>query len=117
MIRRLAALLIALLIAGALHAEVLFVSISATGTSSTTTFSRVSRGALVCNSSASANVAHIRLFSDGDTPAAATTSSSPIAIGACKSFDYDTYGQGGRGWKYLSVIAAASGTATVQVDY
>lgn len=117
MIRRLALLIVAILAAVSLRAEVLFVSISATGTSSTTTFDRPSQGVLVCNKSTSANIVHVRLFTDTETPAASTTAKSPIAVGACKSFDFDFYGQSGSGFKYISVIAASSGTATVEVDY
>lgn len=121
MIRRLALLLVALLMATfPAAAEVLYKNVSVTATSATTTLDRESRGVLVCNLSTSANNVRVRLFTSADTPAAAvagSAGSSLIPVGACKSFDFDFYAQSGDGFKYLSAIAESSGTATVGVDY
>ena len=125
MIRRLAALAMLLTIPAALYAEVLSTSISATGTSSTTTLSRVAKSVTVCNCStsicsagASANAAYIRIFTDADTAAAATASHIELAIGACVSVDHFSGAQEtGNGFYKIAALAASSGTATLKVTY
>jgi len=99
------------LVAGLAIAETHFVLISATDTSSTTTFSTPRQSVLICNDGA--NPAFFRLFNEYDTPAAATAASSSIPVGACITFGKPQTSPAYYRW--ISVICGAGLTATVRV--
>lgn len=98
------------LVAGMVVAETNYQTASVTNTASYLLLTKAAQSVLICNDSASANIAYFRLFEAGDSVAAATTSSSPLAIGACKSFG----NTGGKLFTSLSLLSA--GTSTINID-
>ena len=84
--RILAILGIALAFAAVIYAETSFDTASVTQTPQYVNFQTPRSAVTICNASGSANVMYFRLFNTGDTQAAATTSSSVVAVGACISF-------------------------------
>lgn len=104
------ALTLALLV-GTAWAETSFVSVSVTATSATTTFSTPRQTVLICNDGA--NVAFFRLFHEYDTPAAATTSSSKLPVGACVTFGKPQTSPAYYRW--ISLVCTSAETATVRV--
>ena len=95
------------------EAETSFNTASVTQTSQYVFFQTPRSAVTICNASASANVLYFRLFNSLDTPAVATTASSPVAIGACVSFSkaptQPTY------FSALSLVCDSGQTATANV--
>jgi len=98
-------------------AETKFNEISATATSSTITFSTPRANVMIC--SIGANKAYFRLFDGLNTPAAATTASSPLVAGTatapvCISFGGKPDTQPAY-YSAISVVCDTAETATIWV--
>ncbi len=91
-------------------------SISVTNTATTATLSRPAKTVCFISDSASTHKYFARLFTDGETAAAATTS-SPIYVvpGGSVCIDHDSQTQSGSGWGGYSVITAPAETATARI--
>lgn len=116
MIRRLAALLAVLALAAPVRAETDYVAISTTDVSATLTLNRLATSVMICNNSTTARI-FVRIFSNSETAAAATTAYTPVPIAAsanypyCITVDYGRAHPGTGFWK-ISHIAAAGQTPT-----
>ena len=102
--------LIVLVVGSWALAEANYQTASVTVTASYLKLTKAAQSVLICNDSSSANVLYFRLFEEDDAPGPATTSSSPILVGACKGFGQP----GGKRFTSLSLISA--GTSTVNID-
>jgi len=109
MIKRILAFgLSVLLLGGLVYAEAGFQSISATATSQTATVG--GRTLLIINDSTSYSV-YVRVFNEGETAAAATTSYIEVKKGEGLAFSRDL------GVSAVSLICAASESASVRLIY
>ena len=115
--RRITLALAFVLAAGLVCAENYYLSVSATTTSATKMLPKYSDSVMLCNAAASANIAYVRLYTvidvDNGATGAATSSSSDIAIGACKSW---TRGSGKPQWAAVAIISAGTSTVTIDAD-
>ena len=102
---------LALAATGLVYAEPQFQSVSATNSAQYVVLSKAAQSVLICNDAASANIAYFRLFEEGDAPGAAVATSSPLAIGACKSFGEPDWGK-----RFVSLSILSAGTSTVTID-
>lgn len=103
------------------HAEVTTSnSISVTSTSQTLTIGSVTGNqpvdVLVVNDSTSANEMYYRLFSCGETAAAATTSSIRLEKGESRSYRH-SQSEPGAGYCAISLVCANTETATARVEW
>lgn len=91
-------------------------AISVTSTATTTTLANTVSTVCFSSLSTSANKYYARLFTNVETPAAATTS-SPIYVipGGSVCFTHNPRSESGGGYIGYSVITAAAETATAQV--
>jgi hypothetical protein len=101
--------------AGVASAEPGYTSVSSTQTATTTTLSNVVTTLCFENSTASANTAYFRLFTTAETPAAATTASIPLVVGASKCFTHSTRTETGTGYIGYSIVNDTAQIATVGV--
>jgi hypothetical protein len=99
------------LLATVAYAETSFNTASVTNASQTITFLTPRSGVVICNDSASAGVMYFRLFNQNDTPAAATASHSPVAIGACLAFSKPP--SQSADFKAISLYSASTATANI----
>lgn len=116
----LAVLFVVLGLAGIGWAETGYVAVNVTDVSQTVTLNRVADGIAVCNSSTT-DAMNVRIFSDSETAAAATTSYQPIPAGTsagpyCVTWDH-TPRNPGIGFRYVTLIAAAGKTPTGWISY
>jgi hypothetical protein len=105
------ALTLALLV-GTAWTEPYYVSLSATTTATTYYFGKTGASVMSCNDGA--GIAYQRLFDEFDTPAAATTSSTQIPVGACLTFTKPPTEPGY--WASLSILSASTSTVRVYVN-
>ena len=99
-----------------LGAEPTYTKVSATSTVTNTTLPANTRTVVIINDGA--NEVYWRLFTNGETPADATTSSAELKSGESIALIFQpgsTYEQQGAYYKTLSLICAAAETATVRV--
>lgn len=93
--------------------------ISATSTVSTTTLPVYARTVTIVNNTDSANEIYFDLYNDGETPAAATTASKELKPSESLRFTFDATSSevapGSSYYRTLSIICAATETATVRV--
>ena len=112
--RFLAALLI--LLAVPLAAEVATSGpLSVTSTSQTVTFAANRRTVAVINNSTSANELYFRLFTNCDTPAAATTAYIELKAGESVSFTFNGNSECGSGYAAIALVCDTAETATARV--
>lgn len=94
-----------------------YVTISATTTADTDSFSTAQTQVTICNFGS--DDIHFRLFNGEDTSGAATTNHAKLSAPSgtdplCLTFPFDNRSQQGLGWVGYSV-RAATGTATVDI--
>jgi len=106
--KRRAILLALLMVAGLAYAEMQFQSVSVTASSQTITISGAS---FSIKNEDSTNEIYVRVFENGDTIGAATTSNALIGAGETLS------GYRPNGLKAISLICAGGETATASVVY
>jgi hypothetical protein len=106
MIRRIAAVTLALtLVGGMAVAEPYYVSVAAT-TTAATSFFRASSSVLLCNDGV--GIAYFRLFHEFEYTADATASSSQLPVGAC--IEYTKSPTQPANWNAVSLISASTST-------
>ncbi len=94
-------------------------AVSVTSTSQTITLGTTAAQAsdvLIVNDAASANEMYIRLFSCGETPAAATTSHVRIEKGESRSYRHANT-EPGIGYCAVSLVTTAAETATARLEW
>lgn len=115
--KRALAVLLVLALAQASSAELIFKSVSVSDTSTTYTFPRGAEGVTLCNQNTT--TAYYRLFWEGETVAAATTSYHVLPAGTSADVPYCVGIPRPQTvpfpWKALTIITA-SGTTTVTVE-
>lgn len=99
--------------------RIAYVVVSATSTVSTTTLPVYTKSVTIINNTDSANEVYFDLYNDGETPAAATTSSKELKPGESLTFTFNPTSSevspGSSYYRTLSIICAAVETATVRV--
>jgi hypothetical protein len=99
--------------------RIFYAEVSATSTVSTTTLPVYAKSVTIANNTTSANSIRFDLYNDGETPADATTSSKELKPGESIEFKFDSTSSevapGASYYRTLSIICAATETATVRV--
>jgi hypothetical protein len=113
MMKRIATLALTLaLLVGTAWTEPYYVSISATTTAATSFFGKPGATVLACNDGT--GIAYARLFTELETPAAATSANNQIPVGACISW---TKGPTEPAyWDAINVLSASTSTVRVYVN-
>jgi len=108
-----AALLLALAVGAGAADEVDFDRVSATDTSTTTTFPEARSSVEIYNRGP--DEIYFRLFTSEGTAAAATTSHRMLPSGADISFTHNPRTESGLGYLYVTIVCDTGETATVEV--
>jgi hypothetical protein len=98
------------------HTELGFTLVSATATSQTFTFAKPSTNVTICNYGA--NEIFYRLFWEGETPVAATTSFAQLVAGSATApncISIDKAPTNPAPWSAITIICSAAETATVHL--
>jgi hypothetical protein len=93
-------------------AEPYYVSISATTTAATSFFGKPGATVLACNDGT--GIAYARLFTELETPAAATSANNQIPVGACISWTKGPTEPAN--WDAINVLSASTSTVRVYVN-
>lgn len=89
--------------------------LSVTATSQTVTFASRRTSVTVINNSTSANELYFRLFTNADTPAAATTSYVELKPGESIGFTFSPVTEAGSGYTAIALVCDTAETATARV--
>lgn len=89
--------------------------LSVTSTSQTVTFAARRTSVTVINNSASANEMYVRVFTNCDTAAAATTAAIEIKAGEIVTFSFNATTECGSGYTAISLVCDTAETATARV--